>query len=222
MMKSAIATAAIMLLGVYPAQAAYSITGGISGALSYYSGQRDFFRNTAALDMENARGRFDFTTTRQQAGTYTPGDATFDILYFGTANYDLSLLDAAGAGLLSLQGSGASACLRLTNYVKDATFSAEYVMDLNGNGSIGGNYLPSAFKMSTAGTASQSSFGFTFTNNALGRSGAISGTVPTSSLAFSPALAYTPPPVPTPAPAAALLMGPGLALLGLLRRRQGP
>ena len=222
MKRICIAAALSVLLSASTAQAYYTITSDFTAAVTNYSGQRDFFRNTAALDVESVRGSFRFTATRQQPQPYHPGDPTYDILYYGTASYNMALFDTAGNSLLSFGDSGTFGYLHVINYVKDATWSVRYVMDLNAGSYIGGNYAPASFSTSAFHTSPGSSFSLRFDNSSLGRSGFISGSLPSSSLAFSPQADYTPPPVPTPAPAGALLLGPGLALLSLLRKRHRP
>lgn len=219
-LSAGILAALTLFLTAFSAQAYYSVSGDISAAVAYYSGPKDFFRNTAILDVEKIRGTFDFTTTRELPQPYAPGNPTYDILYYGTANYSFSLLDAGGNTLISYSASGTPAHLDVVNCLKDGTYSVQYGIDLLPGASIGGNYALSSFSASTYYNSPNSSFSFNFNNAEAGTSGNISGDFSTSSVAFSPALAFTPPPVPTPIPPAMPLLGSGLALAGLLRLRR--
>lgn len=206
------------LMAALSAQAEYTVSGDFTGAVNNYSGQKDFFRSTGILDVENVSGTFDFTTTKGLPQPYIQGNPTYDILYYGTANYSFSLLDAVGNSLFSYKGSGTPAYLDVVNYVKGATYSMNFGMDLVSGSSIGGNYLPKSFSASTIQASPNSSFSINFNNAATGKSGIISGEFAASSVLFSPAVKFTAPPVPTPIPAALPLFISGLALAGLLRK----
>jgi hypothetical protein len=208
-----------LLLTALSAQAYYTVSGDFTGAVDYYSGQKDFFRNTSILDVEHVSGTFDFTTTREVPQPYAPGSPTYDIRYYGQANYSFSLLDASGNSLFSYMGSGAPAYLDVVNYVNKATYSVNYGMDMISGTSIGGNYTPGSFSASANQTSPNSSFSFNFINPASGKPGNISGDFTTSSVIFSPAVAFTAPPLPTPIPAALPLFVSGLAFAGILRKK---
>lgn len=220
-MKISIATLATLafLMAALSAQASYSVSGDFTGAVSNYSGQKDFFRSTDILDVEKVRGTFDFTTTQGLPQPYAPGSPKYDIRYSGTATYNFSLLDAAGNTLFSYKASGTPAYLDVVNYVKNATYSVNYGMDMVSGASIGGKYIPSSFSASTNYTSPNSSFSIAFDKAASGKTGYISGDFTTSSVVFSPALNYTAPPVPTPIPSAMPLFVSGLALAGFLRKK---
>ena len=220
-MKISIATLSTLalLLTALSAQANYSASGDFTGTVSSYSGQKDFFRSSDILDVEKVSGTFDFITTQGLPQPYAPGSPTYDIRYSGTANYSFSLLDAAGNSLFSFNAAGTPAYLDVVNYLKDATYSVNYGMDMVSGPSIGGKYIPSSFSTSTNYTSPNSLFSFAFDKAASGKTGYIFGDFATSSIVFSPAVAYTAPPIPTPIPAAMPLFVSGLALVGLLRKK---
>lgn len=220
-MKISIATLSTLslLLAAFSAQANYSVSGDFIGAVSNYSGQKDFFRSTDILDVEKVSGTFNFTTTRELPQAYAPGSPTYDIRYYGTANYSFSLLDSTGNSLFSFNAAGTPAYLDVVNNVKDTTYSVNYGMDMVSGASIGGKYTPSSFSASTNYTSPNSSFSIAFDKAASGKTGYISGAFTTSSVVFSPELNYTAPPVPTPIPPAMPLFVSGLALAGFLRKK---
>ncbi len=217
----AVACALVLLQGISSAEANYTMVGAFEGTASYFSGTRDFFRASSALDVDRVVGTISLTTTTVQPRAYVPGSAAYAIDHSGTLDYSFTLYDLVGSILAVSSGTGKAATLTVNNWINSKTTSSSLNATAAANGSLGGGFLPSALYMSFAADAAPSGLNLYYGNTNNTSSGSISVTMnpAKSSATVTPAIDYTEPPLPTPLPAAALLFVPGFAGLIALRKR---